>query len=187
MGEELKLHAYVDASFGTHSDGRSHTGIVIQLGGATIFCKSTKQGLVTKSSTEAELVAASDSIPIVVLMSTFLSGLGLNLTPVLYQDNLSTISLIRDGSKSQRTRHINVRYFLLKERLNRDFNLQHQRASGMIADIMTKPMSGNLMRNLRDTLLGQTFPNPNPCKDKCLLAHSNLQILKQQPPTRGRK
>ena len=63
---ELKLEGYIDASFGCHPDGKSHTGLVVTLGGCTVLCMSSKQKLVTRDSTEAELVGLSDKITSVV-------------------------------------------------------------------------------------------------------------------------
>ncbi len=54
------MKAYVDASYRVHADMKSHTGCVITLGKGPIFVRSAKQKLVSKSSTEAELIALSD-------------------------------------------------------------------------------------------------------------------------------
>ena len=52
----------IDAAYGVHPDGKSHTGSCIVIGErGAVHCKSAKQQIVTKSSTEAELVALSDS------------------------------------------------------------------------------------------------------------------------------
>ena len=56
IGKELRLNAYVDSSFGVYEDGKSVTGVAIMLGSATIYVKSGKQKIVTRSSTESELV-----------------------------------------------------------------------------------------------------------------------------------
>lgn len=52
----LQVEAYVNASYGTHSDYKSHTGSVITIGCGPIYSKSSGQKINTKSSTEAELV-----------------------------------------------------------------------------------------------------------------------------------
>jgi Reverse transcriptase (RNA-dependent DNA polymerase) len=54
---------WVDASFAVHGDMRSHTGGVLSFGRCGLICKSKKQSINTKSSTEAELVGASDYLP----------------------------------------------------------------------------------------------------------------------------
>jgi hypothetical protein len=58
----ITASAYIAAAYGVNEDGRSQTGscVVIRDIGA-VHCRSTKQGLVTKSNTEAELVALSHS------------------------------------------------------------------------------------------------------------------------------
>ena len=58
--EPIHVIAYIDASFAIHPDMKSHTGSVITLGKGAIYAKSGTQRLMTKSSTEAELVALSD-------------------------------------------------------------------------------------------------------------------------------
>ena len=60
------VRSYIDASYGVHPDGRSHTGVTISLGKGPIMTKSTKQKIATKSSTEAELIALSDSSSLVI-------------------------------------------------------------------------------------------------------------------------
>jgi hypothetical protein len=56
------VRVYIDASYGVHADGKSHTGSCIVVGETgAVHCKSGKQQIVTKSSAEAELVALSDS------------------------------------------------------------------------------------------------------------------------------
>ena len=48
------VEGYVDAAFGKHVDGKSHTGMIIMIGETTVAVKSGKQKIVTKDSTEAE-------------------------------------------------------------------------------------------------------------------------------------
>ena len=53
--DDLSLEAHIDASYGVHEDGKSHSGMHLSLGLGAFFVKSSKQKIVTKSSTEAEL------------------------------------------------------------------------------------------------------------------------------------
>ena len=58
----IVLSVLIDAAYGVHPDGKSHTGSCVVVGErGAVHCKSAKQQIVTKSSTEAELVALSDS------------------------------------------------------------------------------------------------------------------------------
>jgi hypothetical protein len=105
---------WIDASFAVHPDMKGHTGGVMSMGKGGIYGTSTCQKLVTKSSTEAELVGVSDVLPQVVWTRKFLMAQGYHVRDsVVYQDNKSAILLEENGwaSSSKHTRHINIRYF----------------------------------------------------------------------------
>jgi hypothetical protein len=110
-----------------------------------VHAKSVKQKIVTKSSTEAEMVATSDSANQSLHMRRFLEEQGHVQGPVLmYQDNVSCMALINKGrSNSERTRHMDIRYFWLAERVkNKEVKLIHLRTEDMCANILTKPIQG---------------------------------------------
>ena len=62
-------------------------------------------------------MCATDMLNKGLTQRNFLKAQGYEVGPViLHQDNMSTIKMITNGkSTSQRTRHINVRYFFLRE------------------------------------------------------------------------
>ena len=68
---------------------------------------------------------------------------------------MSTISMINNGvSKSNRTRHMNVRYFWTKERVDSgEISIVYMPTDNMIADILTKPLQGDKFVSLRRQLL----------------------------------
>jgi hypothetical protein len=153
------LAAYVDASFGVHADGKSHTGMFITLGRGLILAKSVKQKIVTKSSCEAELVGLSDISSLLAWQQEWMSVMGYSeqaYPGVLYEDNMSAMSLARNGrSNSDRTKHIKLRYFFIKQYLDSgEFVLKHCTTDRMIADILTKPLQGDHFESLRSILLG---------------------------------
>ena len=141
------VSVYADASYGVHSDsGKSHTGCVIMIGEAgPVLVNSSKQKIVTKSSSEAELVSVSDSASQGIHLWNFLGAQGYDMPPLrLLQDNKSTISLLmRGGPASQRSRHIDIRYFWVHERLKSGtVSLTHLPTEDMVANILTKPVQG---------------------------------------------
>ncbi len=71
-----KLRTWVDVSYAVHPDMKSHTGGIMSLGIGGFAPKSGKQKLNTKSSTEAELVGASDFLPNSLWVRMFLVGQG---------------------------------------------------------------------------------------------------------------
>ena len=114
LGKQVSVLAYIDCSHGVHADGKGHTGSVISLGKGAVFAKSSKQKLVSKSSTETELIGLTDDSSQVIWTRNFLIHQATKVPPAtIFQDNQSTLALVDKGrSTSARTRHINVRYFL---------------------------------------------------------------------------
>ena len=155
----IQVHAWVDASYAVHADYKSHTGMAISIGGGVTHAKSTVQKLNTKSSTESEIVGASDSAGHIIWSRDFLTLQGHNLGPAkLYQDNQSTMALINKGySTSDKSRHINIRYFFIKDRVDSgEIKVEYCPTDHMIADLLTKPLQGKVFRALRDRMLGRS-------------------------------
>ena len=156
VSDPITVLGYIDASYGVHVDGKSHTGTVITLGKGIVYAKSSKQKVVSKSSTEAELIGLSDSASQVIWTRDFLIGQGYQLdAATIYQDNMSTMALVKKGqSNSERSRHINIRYFFVKDRVEQgDVKIEYKPTGEMIADVLTKPLQGSLFARLRDKLL----------------------------------
>jgi uncharacterized protein YeaC (DUF1315 family) len=147
----------VDASFAVHPDMKSHTGATLSLGSGVLYSMSTRQKLNTKSSTEAELVGVDDAMSAVTWTRNFIEAQGqiVNSNTVL-QDNQSAILLEKNGMKSsgKRTRHINIRYFFIKDRVeNNELQIKYCPTEEMLADILTKPLQGSQFYKLRNRML----------------------------------
>jgi hypothetical protein len=147
----IEINCYVDAAYGVHADGKSVTGSVITIGDAgPVHAKSSKQKIVTKSSTEAEFVGTSDSINQALYLREFLIKQGHKVKPiVLYQDNQSSMALIKRGkSNSERTRHMNIRQFWITERVNNgEVTIEYLPTEKMFANLLTKPLQGTQFCN----------------------------------------
>ncbi len=76
---------------------------------------------------------------------------------IIFQDNKSTMLLERNGkaSSSKRTKHINVRYFFITDRISKgEVRVEWCPTNEMIADFMTKPLQGSMFKNFRDVIMG---------------------------------
>ena len=76
IGCDVELKTYIDASFGIHADGSSRTGVVLYMSGVGIAAWTSKQKLVTKSSTESEIVGLSDGCTMVLWAREWLISQG---------------------------------------------------------------------------------------------------------------
>jgi hypothetical protein len=140
------LKWWVDASFAVHHNMRRNSGGGLSLGQVFPIVSSPKQKLNTRSSTETEIVGAYDFMPAICWTRYFmkLQGCGVN-DNILFQDNKSSIL------------HINILYFFITERVNKEVVLVVWcPTGGMIGDYATKPLQWALFRKFRDQIMGVT-------------------------------
>jgi hypothetical protein len=114
-------------------------------------------------------VGADDFVPEICWTRCFIKAQGYGVKDnVLFQDNKSSILLEKNGkaSSSKRTKHINIRYFLITDRVSEEeVSLVWCPTGDMIGDYVTKPLQGALFRKFRDQLMGVTpARNPGPGK-----------------------
>jgi hypothetical protein len=156
-GGSNEIHWWVDASFAVHTDMKGHTGGTMSLGKGSVYSTSTKQRLVSRSSTESEVIGVHDVLPQMVWTRNFLKHQGVDMEDmVLHQDNMSSILLERNGrgSSTKRTRHMNIRYFFIKDQVDaKELSIRHCPTLDMTADYFTKPLQGTLFRKMRDQIM----------------------------------
>jgi hypothetical protein len=167
---------WVDAAFAVHEDMKSHTGGTFSLGKGSIYSASLKQKLNTKSSTEAELVGVNDLMPQILWTQYFMEAQGYTVDQSLVaQDNLSAMLLENNGraSSSKRTRHINIRYFFVTDRIKAgEVSVTYCPTDDMIADYFTKALQGTKFRDFRNFIM-----NVDPSTDSVVDRRSVLGII----------
>ena len=148
---------FIDASYAVHPDMKGHTGAGMTLGKGAVYSRSTKQKINTKSSTESELVGVDDILPQILWTNQFMraQGWGMKET-IVYQDNKSAILLENNGrlSSSSRTKHINTRFFFVKDCIERkELTIKFLGTNEMWSDFYTKPLQGKKFIEFRDKIL----------------------------------
>jgi len=158
MDKSGKMQWHVDASFAVHNDMKSHTGATMTMGQGAAYSQSSKQKLNTKSSTEAELVGVDDVLPQMIWCRYFLEAQQEQVEDnICYQDNESAIKLENNGkrSSSKRTRHINIRYYFITDRVaNGEVSIEYCPTGDMVGDFHTKSLQGSQFCRFRNTILG---------------------------------
>ena len=155
--KKISVVGSVDAAYAVHVDGKSRTGILIVLAGATILAKSAKQKMTTKSSTEAEVVALSDGASEVLWVLMFLEAQGHDVKPgIIQQDNRSVITLMsKPKVQTNRTKHLTARDGFVRDRIGAgELVLEDTRSEKMAADALTKPVVGKQLKFCTDIMLG---------------------------------
>ena len=152
---QLKWH--VDASFAVHPDFRSHTGATFSMGEGAISTLSRKQGMNTRSSTEAEVVAADEAVGPMLWTKLFLESQGYPVRDnILFQDNHSAMLLESNGRKSagKRSRHLNIRFFFVTDQKDKgNISIKYCPTDDMVGDYMTKPLHGKKFAVFRQKIM----------------------------------
>ena len=133
--------------------------------------------MVTRSSTESEVVAVYDVLPKILWTKKFSEDQGVTIKDtVLYQDNMSLMVLEQNGrqSSTKRTKHMDIRYFYVRDHIqNKTLSLQHCPTNEMLADYFTKPLQGSLFIRLRNHIMGTEFEDGDPKTHRSVLKYQD--------------
>ena len=151
------LKWYFHAAYAVHPDMKSHTGATLKMGQGHPISKSTKQKLNVKSSMEAELIGVDDTMGQILWTNNFIKSQGWDYAEtIIYQDNKSAMLLEKNdrASSLKRTKHINIRYFFVKDCVDREeVKIEFLGTDDMIADFFSKPLTGKKFIEFRDEIL----------------------------------
>jgi len=157
------LEWWVDAAFAVHPNMRGHSGGGMSMGRGFPISSSTKQKLNTRSSTEAEVVGADNFMPAICWTRFFMQAQGYKVQDnILFQDNKSSMLLEKNGksSSTKRTKHINIRYFFITDRVAKGkVKVEWCPTGEMVGDYMSKPLQGALFKKFCDMIMGVTLPS----------------------------
>lgn len=133
---------YTDSDWASEVDNRkSCTGFLFKLLNGAITWSSKRQPTEALSSTEAEYMALSSGVQEAVWLNQFGHELDSNFQDVIpiYCDNKSAIKLTECDGLRQRSKHIDVRYHFVRDKI-RDglINISYISTDQMAADNLTK-------------------------------------------------
>ena len=154
--ESDALVGYSDADYAADIDTRrSTTGYVFMMNGGCIAWSSKRQATVSLSTTEAEFIAASEATKEAIWLRKLLLEIehGCSGPTTLNVDNQSAIKLTRNPEFHRRSKHIDVRYHFICEKLrNNEIDTKYVSTHDQCADILTKPLSYDKFNVLRTKL-----------------------------------
>ncbi|KAK9063785.1 hypothetical protein SSX86_017657 [Deinandra increscens subsp. villosa] len=143
-GEKLELKGFCDADYAGDLDTRrSTTGYVFMLGQAAVTWCSKRQPTVSLSTTEAEYRAAAMAAQEIVWLKLVLGELKqqADMKVTLYCDNLSSIQLAENPMFHARSKHIEVHYHFIREKvLGGEIDLKYIDTDHQVADMFTKSL-----------------------------------------------
>jgi hypothetical protein len=149
-GTTVQLAGYTDADWaGNAADRRSTSGYAFTLGSAAIAWSSKKQPTIALSSTEVEYRGAAVVTCEAIWLKQLLKDLHEEVSDstVIYSDNLSSIQLAKNPFFHAQTKHIEVHYHFVRERvLSGEVELQYNSTDRQTTDIFTKPLGLDKLR-----------------------------------------
>ena len=112
------------------------------------------------SSTEAELIAAVTAVKTARYIRSFMSELEFTQegpTPI-YEDNESAITIVNSCKPTERSRHIDIRFFAIQDWKTRgNIKLFHVPGATNPADDLTKPLGFVLHIRHAQYIMGYSF------------------------------
>jgi hypothetical protein len=157
-GSEFNFHGYTDADYAQmlgndpNCRRKSTSGYTWNMCGGSISWGSKLQSTIATSSTEAEVIASNLAGKEGVWLRKLLKELAKVISPsrsptepltttALFADNKSAIIISSDPGNQQRTKHYDVDYFWIRERIaNNELKLEFVSTVDMTADIFTKSL-----------------------------------------------
>ncbi|XP_055526933.1 uncharacterized protein LOC129719564 [Wyeomyia smithii] len=149
------LSVFCDADWANNVvDRRSVTGYILKVFGCTAVWGTKKQQSVSLSSNEAELVALCAAVCEGLWLKRLMKELGYEIDTIPYfEDNQSTIRIVREPKARSRLKHIDVKYQFVCDLVQQGhIELQYVSTVQQEADIMTKGLPAAQFRRLREKL-----------------------------------
>jgi ribosomal protein S7 len=163
--ESLQIRCNCDASYAVHSPADSaygHTGYVIGFGEGMsyVHSRSGKQKVASTSSTDAEIIALCEALKTCLWLRTLLAELRITELQeiVVYQDNQSAMLLGTVNTTPKRSKHMLPKLtYVRSQTLSGAVRLEHMGTTEMTADVLSKPLHGELFFKHITGLMGKPW------------------------------
>jgi hypothetical protein len=154
--EGVRLTAFSDADWASDKTDRvSVTGWIARVNGDVVSWQSKKQSALAISTCESELYAQCAATQELQWLRGLMKELGIRFdTPTLYADNQSAIAAANNGVRTERSKHIDIKYHFItaviakgRQELEWISTLRQQ------ADILTKALPTPQFESLRKKIM----------------------------------
>jgi hypothetical protein len=154
-GGSCALHAFCDSDYAACTlSRRSTTGFLIKCGVGSISWKSARQPTVSRSTTEAEYIAAGEVAKEIQYVHQIAREF--HLKPKCIEvgiDNRAALFLISDPISAARTKHIDIIHHHVREKVMcKQMKFVAVATSENPADVFTKPLPKEVFERHRSTI-----------------------------------
>ena len=148
-GNSVCLNGYVDANYANDRDNRkSTTSFIFTLCGSCISWKSQLQPIVALSTTESEYIAMTEAFKEALWLKGLMAEIKIENEICVFSDSQSALQLCKHPVFHDRTKHIDVRFHFIREKVESgEVKLEKIASSMNPADMGTKSLCTNKLMN----------------------------------------
>jgi hypothetical protein len=154
--KSIDVTAYSDANWGSDLEtGKSNSGGLIRFNGDVISWHSKRQKSVAQSSAESEYMALAETVKEVLWYRSWIYEIFDHyICCTIKCDNTAAIQLSQNDSIHSRSKHINIRYHLVRDSVKKGrINITWVGTREQQADVLTKALGPNLFTEQCERLL----------------------------------
>jgi hypothetical protein len=146
---------YADANWGTKTDPYAKTGYLVRINNNVVSWATRKHKSVALSTAEAELYALVEGTKELMWTRQFLEELTIPLAqPHVYCDNTSAIALANYNVQHDRSKHINRRYFFVRDELQaKHMTISWVESGEQLADVLTKAVGEKHFKDMVEQIM----------------------------------
>ena len=184
--KRFRMIGYSDAAFAVNDLKQSVSGWIIYINGTPILFGSLKQSVVVDSSCSAEYVAASVCVKKIMELENMLKFLNIRCEKpyTMYTDSMACKHIADNKSRMGKVRHLAIRTHLVRCHVSMgDINLIWCTTESMVADVMTKIVSGAQDKRLAsrfyndvDPSLKDLAPEPSPKEEEPIQDTQDMKL-----------
>ncbi|CDF38989.1 unnamed protein product [Chondrus crispus] len=159
----ITIDAFSDADYANDETTRKPvTGSITLLNGSPVQWLSRQQPIVTKSTCEAEYIAAAETATLTIWLANMMKETSIpTRQPVLHVDNTAAVQMAKNTGATRRRKCIDVRYHFLHETVQTGkLKVSRISTTEQKADILTKPLKNTLFQKHKHSI--QINPPPAP-------------------------
>ena len=169
---DFLMWGYTDSSFATANKCKSFSAYLFVTAAGLVSFRTKVQSITALSTGEAELYALCFGVRQALFFLQLLDFLGCKPNSMqMRQDNTSVIDMCNNEGCTDRTKHIEVKYWFVREKIAEELiNLTFVPSHKQLADFLTKPlpkpafrfMTKAAMQQVFEPVINSTPPTPAP-------------------------
>ena len=149
--QDFTLRGYCDVDYaGDHDDRKSRTRYLFLLENGAIAWCSKRQGCIADSTIEVEFSALAESVKEAIwLRHLHILGFPSRIPTPIFFDNQGAIQLVKNPKYHKRTKHIETKYYLVREKYEcKQIDVYYINTKQQLTDLLTQALPQESFQHL---------------------------------------